>query len=84
MLFRSVENRRPVVRSANTGVSGFISPRGEVRDTVQDDKGKRTFVDGTAFQDVGLSAQKTFYTKFGDVFTLICFACILWGTFRKK
>ncbi|MCI5116769.1 MAG: apolipoprotein N-acyltransferase [Candidatus Electrothrix sp. LOE1_4_5] len=29
-VFRSVENRRSLVRAANTGISGFVSPTGEI------------------------------------------------------
>lgn len=29
-VFRAVENRRSLVRAANTGISGFVSPEGEV------------------------------------------------------
>jgi apolipoprotein N-acyltransferase len=29
-VFRAVENRRSLVRSANTGISGFVSPTGEI------------------------------------------------------
>ena len=29
-VFRAVENRRPLVRAANTGISAFISPTGEI------------------------------------------------------
>ncbi|MCI5124326.1 MAG: hypothetical protein D3925_07590 [Candidatus Electrothrix sp. AR5] len=30
-VFRAVENRRSLVRSANTGISGFISATGEIQ-----------------------------------------------------
>jgi len=35
-LFRAVENGVPVVRAANTGVSAFISPKGQVTARFQD------------------------------------------------
>ncbi len=57
---RAVETRRSVVRSANTGRSGFISPRGDVGTTLGWD------VRGTVTQEVAVSDRITFYVRFGD------------------
>ncbi|NQS99689.1 MAG: apolipoprotein N-acyltransferase, partial [Candidatus Omnitrophica bacterium] len=45
-VFRAVENRVSVVRSANTGVSCFINPWGEIEARVTDDAGKDVLVPG--------------------------------------
>ncbi len=82
-VFRAIENRRSLVRSANTGVSCFIDPLGRITRYVQNDRQKKTFVDGYAVEQVELNTQKTFYTKFADVFTYLCFGCILLA-FRWK
>ncbi len=83
-VFRTVENRRSLIRAANTGVSCFIDPLGRIFKSVHNSSGKMTFLDGFSLASVGLSQQKTFYTKFGDVFTYLCFGCILWGIFKEK
>jgi len=44
-VFRAVENRIPVVRAANTGLSCFINSKGRITDRVEVN-GKDTFVEG--------------------------------------
>lgn len=57
---RAVENRRAIVRSANTGRSGFITSRGDVRETLEWDQR------GTITADVALNSRITLFTRFGD------------------
>ncbi len=83
-VFRTVENRRGLVRSANTGVSCFIDAFGRIVQAVQNDRHKMTYVRGYAVADVRFSREETFYTKFGDVFTFGCLGCILAMIVRKK
>lgn len=58
---RAIETRRSIARSANTGISGFISPRGE---TI----GKRLEWDerGVLTANVELRDEMTIYTLYGD------------------
>jgi apolipoprotein N-acyltransferase len=83
-VFRTIENRRFLIRSANTGVSCFIAPSGRIYEGVRNEDGKAAYVRGFASADVGLKTQKTFYTKFGDIFTYLCFACILGTIYIRK
>ncbi len=83
-VFRTIESRRSLVRSANTGVSCFVDPYGRILGYVQNSKGKKTYVEGTATFQVPLNTTGTLYTKFGDVFTYLCFMCILWTVLRHK
>ncbi|MFA5089101.1 MAG: apolipoprotein N-acyltransferase, partial [Candidatus Omnitrophota bacterium] len=77
-VFRAVENRRSLIRAANTGVSCSIDPRGRIVGFVENARGKKTFVPGYVLDGgVQLSREKTLYTKFGDFFTYLCFGCIL-------
>jgi len=82
-VFRAIENRRAVIRSANTGVSCFIDSWGRISNFVQEAT-KKTFVSGVASGRVRLSREDALYTKLGDIFTYLCFGCILWGIISKK
>ncbi|MFI3286830.1 MAG: apolipoprotein N-acyltransferase [Rikenellaceae bacterium] len=57
---RAVEHRRAIARSANTGISGFISSRGDKLETMGWDE--RGFLS----DEVQLNDKITFYTKHGD------------------
>jgi len=70
-VFRAVENRVTVARAAATGVSCFISSRGEIVDRVKDGNGKDLSVSGILVRDIPLSDKKTFYTVYGDVFAYV-------------
>src|SRR6266850_931499 len=61
-IVRSVENRRYMVRAANTGITAIIDPYGRIigRTPI----GVRTILDGT----VRYRSDRTFYTQYGDVF----------------
>jgi apolipoprotein N-acyltransferase len=73
---RSVENRRWMVRTANTGISAIIDPYGKIEAATP--IGVRTILDGTA----QFRMDRTFYTQYGDVFAymnvLATVAMILW------
>ncbi|MFN8258213.1 MAG: apolipoprotein N-acyltransferase [Bacteroidales bacterium] len=57
---RAIENRRSVVRSANTGISCIISPRGEI--LIQSEPLKANALNGSLSQENKI----TFYTLHGD------------------
>ena len=57
---RAIELRRDVARSANTGISGFITMQGE--DTQRLEWDKR----GVLTSDIRLNKELTFYAKYGD------------------
>jgi apolipoprotein N-acyltransferase len=79
--FRAVENRVFVVRAANTGITGFIDPRGKIL------KQGGIFTEEAMNGMIRLSKDKTFYTLYGDVFAWCCSACsaflLAWALFRK-
>jgi len=83
-VFGCVENHRSLVRAANTGVSALVDPWGRIIAAVGEGQGKKTFVEGTAWGVLPLNHEKTFYTKYGDVFTILCFLCILVGAALRK
>ncbi len=57
---RAIEHRRDIVRSANTGVSGFITARGDDRQRLEWEQR------GVLTEQVRLNPELTFYTRFGD------------------
>lgn len=70
-VFRAVENRVSVVRAANTGISCFINPYGNIMGKVHDSNGKETFVEGYLTMNIPLSHARTFYTMYGDIFVYV-------------
>ncbi len=88
-VFRAVENRVFLVRSANTGVSGFISPSGRIISLVSGASRRNIFVDGISAFDISLvKPHLSFYTRYGDKFIFSLFILIaFYGIFlflRKK
>jgi apolipoprotein N-acyltransferase len=65
-VFRAVENRRSVVRCANTGISCIIDTRGRVVDRVRDSAGSDIFVRGVLNGHVARNDEITLYTRWGD------------------
>ena len=65
-VFRAVENRRTLVRAANTGISGFIDPLGRVQAQAP------LFTDAVLTESIAIYDGKSFYTRFGDIFAMGC------------
>jgi apolipoprotein N-acyltransferase len=65
-VFRAVENRKPVIRSANTGISGFIDSNGKVVARSQ------LFQRLVLTEMIKTDTTMTFYTKYGDLFSYLC------------
>ncbi|MBD3425715.1 MAG: apolipoprotein N-acyltransferase [Candidatus Omnitrophica bacterium] len=70
-VFRAVENRVPVIRAANTGISCFIDPQGKVTEKVQS-AGENIFIKGYATSSVNVLYGKSYYTVYGDLFVYFC------------
>ncbi len=65
-VFRAVENRRALIRSANTGISGFIDPIGRISRPTD------LFVDAVSRNEIPLMQQQTIYVTWGDWFAWCC------------
>jgi len=65
-VFRAVETRRSLVRSANTGISAFISPLGRVESR------SPLFEPYALARDVVLLETETFWVRYGYLFGPIC------------
>ena len=79
---RAIETRRSVARSANTGISAFINPRGEVLQTLPYE------TKGALRGEVALNDKLTFYVKYGDyiarIAVMISVLLILYALGKKK
>lgn len=76
-VLRAVENRRSLIRAANTGISGFIDPVGRVTASTQ------LFTDAALTRNVPFLTNVTFYTRYGDLFARLCLAITLFAIFIK-
>lgn len=63
---RAVENRLPIVRCANTGISGVLDRSGKVIEKVPLDQ-KKVFI-----AEIFPAQKISFYTRYGDIFAIIC------------
>ena len=70
-VLRAVENHVFVARAANTGISGFIDPKGSIM------KKGGIFTEEAINGTIRLMKSKTFYTLYGDVFAWLCCAVSL-------
>lgn len=91
IVFRAVENRVAVARSAATGVSAFVDAQGRIVSRVRDANGGDLFVPGTLVWDVPLSQEKTFYTQYGEAFAqavsiaaLLMLLFCMWRSLRRS
>ena len=68
---RAIENRIPIVRGGNTGISGYILPTGEVISKTS--LGKQEIIK----EEFSLYKSGTFYSFYGDIFAVISFIIFL-------
>lgn len=73
-VFRSIEQRRPMVRGTNSGVSAWIDTRGVVRERIEDPLTGAVRIRGFKIFDVQIptTPETTFYYQYPRVFTLLC------------
>lgn len=65
-VFRAVENRRTLIRSANTGISGFVDPTGRIIASTP------LFQEAVLTRSIPVIQTKTLYTRIGDIFAIAC------------
>jgi len=66
VVFRAVENRRSLVRCANTGISGFVDPAGRILERTE------LFEDAVIDRSVPILTEVTLYTRIGDLLPKAC------------
>jgi len=77
-ILRAVENGRPVVRAANTGISGAIDPWGGLLLKTP------LLTSGQFETTIPVSNLATFYTRWGNWFTWVCWFILAGGLGYKK
>ena len=81
-VFRAVENRRSLIRAANTGISGFIDPAGRIIAKTD------IFKEAALTCPVPILHNKSFYSRHGDLLIIACFGAVLiistYCVYRKK
>lgn len=72
-VFRCAENKLPMVRAANTGVTCVVDRFGRIREELRSPDGD-TFIEGVLFATVDVPVQPapTFFTRFGDLLSPLC------------
>jgi apolipoprotein N-acyltransferase len=76
-VFRAVENRRPLIRCANTGVTALVQPSGHIEQWVA------PHTAGAALKPVRLAATGlTFYTRHGDWPAWLSCGAVVFGAVR--
>ena len=80
-IYRAIENRRSVIRCANTGISMIVNPYGNITNRLEFNK------EGVIESYISTSSRKTFYTQYGDLFSIfnvVCMIVILVISFLKR
>jgi len=76
-VLRAVENRRSLVRSANTGISGFIDPAGRTTATTD------LFTATALTRNMPALDPLTFYTRYGDLMGMTALVAMVLGFMVK-
>src|SRR5208283_4030740 len=76
-VFRAIENRKPVIRAANTGISGVIDSAGRILSKT--DLFNRTVL----ITDIKTDRSLTIYTKYGDILSYLCIVFSLLLLFKN-
>jgi apolipoprotein N-acyltransferase len=72
MVFRAAENRISIARAANSGISSFIAPNGEIYDYLSNE-GKYKETEGILCNKIRFeNSVKSWYTNHGDIFAISC------------
>ena len=88
-IFRAVENGLPLIRCSNNGLTGWVDPRGQLREVLRDDRGT-IYGAGFLTAEIPLPAAgerraPTFYHRHGDWFGWACVGLAgIMLVFRRK
>jgi len=74
--FRSIEHRRSLVRTTNTGISAVVDPSGRITHSIGQ------WTRGTLVGEIPLMQGRTFYAVMGDWFGFLCILLAIAGMGR--
>ena len=77
-VLRAIEMRKPVLVSANTGISTWVDRIGNIREK----SGKR--VEDTIIAQVGKSSVESIYLRYGDILAWTCLALLAIAWIRRR
>jgi apolipoprotein N-acyltransferase len=80
--FRAIENRLPIVRSVNTGISCFIDSAGRIKDgfsagTLPPEAMSRTGMPGWILDRISIDRRTTIFSKYGQWLGICCELCLI-------
>jgi apolipoprotein N-acyltransferase len=78
-VLRAVENRTPVLVASNTGPSEIIDAYGRIMA-----RQAGLFTEGFVVAEIGLNRQRTFYTRYGDLFAFGAIIVVVFSVLLKK
>jgi len=80
---RAIENDRDIVRVTNSGISALVTSEGQILDPLPQ------FIEGSKVWSARTRNTRTFYSRHGDVFAIVCAALAavsvglaIWGRFQ--
>ncbi|MCB0308934.1 MAG: apolipoprotein N-acyltransferase, partial [Bdellovibrionales bacterium] len=76
--FRAIETRRSFLRAANTGITYWITPSGQIFDAT------RLFKSTTVIAKIYPSQEKTFYVHFPWLVPFLMLVIVIYGIFKNR
>jgi len=80
LIFKAIENRISAVRVANTGITGYISFKGEVEKFRKD--GRELFTQGVFNVELPINQERSFYSRYPELFLLIASISLLFSIIK--
>ncbi|MCK4810019.1 MAG: apolipoprotein N-acyltransferase [Candidatus Omnitrophica bacterium] len=81
LVFRAIENRIPIVRAANTGITGWVSSTGDIKKFSR--KGKEIFTEGVFAADINLDKEVSFYSRHPELIVLFAVIAVFMPIFGR-